>query len=172
MTDQTSAPGPIPDPASGLAPGLAPGPAPEARPRREYPDRPWVGVGVVVVRDGRVLLVRRGRPPRLGEWGIPGGAQRLGETVLETAAREVREETGIEIRDARVLTAVDSITRDAAGRVEYHYTLVEVVAGCDGGEPVAADDALDARWATPEEAEALLRWGETLRILRLALGRG
>jgi ADP-ribose pyrophosphatase YjhB (NUDIX family) len=129
-------------------------------------------VGVVVVRDGRVLLVRRGRPPRLGEWGIPGGAQRLGETVLETAAREVREETGIEIRDARVLTAVDSITRDAAGRVEYHYTLVEVVAGWDGGEPVAADDAMDARWATFEEAEALLRWGETLRILRLALGRG
>ncbi len=138
--------------------------------RREYPDRPWVGVGVAVLQRGRVLLVRRGRPPRLGEWGIPGGAQNLGETLFEAAAREVREETGLEIANPRVLTALDSITRDARGLVEYHYTLVEVAADCPEGDPVAADDALDARWATPEEAMALVAWDETRRVLRLALG--
>jgi ADP-ribose pyrophosphatase YjhB (NUDIX family) len=124
-----------------------------------------------VVRRGRVLLVRRGRPPRLGEWGIPGGAQAAGETLVEAAAREVLEETGLAIRDAEVLTALDSITRDPDGRVEYHYTLVELVADCAEGEPVAADDALDARWATPSEASDLVSWEETRRVIALALDR-
>ena len=64
---------------------------------REYPTRPWVGVGVIVFRGDEILLIKRGRPPGLGEWGIPGGAQNLGETVFEAAEREVREETGVRI---------------------------------------------------------------------------
>lgn len=137
---------------------------------REYPDRPWVGVGVVVRRAGRVLLVRRARPPRLGEWAIPGGAQHLGETVFEAAVREVREETGLDVRPAGIVTAVDSISRDPQGRVRFHYTLIEVAADSPAGDPVAADDVDAVRWATPEEAESLLAWPETLRVIRLALG--
>ncbi|HEV7368258.1 NUDIX hydrolase [Arenibaculum sp.] len=137
--------------------------------RREYPDRPWVGVGVVVRRQGRVLLVRRGRPPRLGQWGLPGGAQHLGETVAEAAVREVREETGLDVVPAGVVTVVDGITRDAEGAVLYHYTLVEVAADAPDGEPVAGDDVDAVRWATPEEAASLVEWGETLRVIALAL---
>ncbi|WP_207477797.1 NUDIX hydrolase [Arenibaculum pallidiluteum] len=140
-----------------------------AEPRRIYPDRPWVGVGVCVRRGGRVLLVRRGRPPRMGEWGIPGGAQRLGETLAEAAAREVLEETGLRIENPRILTAVDAITRDTSLRVEYHYTLVEIVAESPEGEARAGDDALEVCWAAPDEIDALVAWDETRRIIRLAL---
>jgi 8-oxo-dGTP diphosphatase len=136
--------------------------------RCEYPERPWTGVGVVVWQGDRVLLVRRGRPPRQGQWGLPGGAQEVGETVFEAAAREVREETGLEVRPVAIITTVDSITRDADGAVQYHYTLVEVAADCAAGDPVAADDAADARWATLEEAEGLVEWDETRRILGLS----
>lgn len=137
--------------------------------RREYPDRPWVGVGVVARREGRVLLVRRARPPRLGQWGLPGGAQHVGETVAEAAVREVREETGLEVVPAGIVTVVDGITRDAEGAVLYHYTLVEVAADAPEGDPVAGDDVDAVRWATPEEAASLVDWGETMRVITLAL---
>ncbi len=135
-------------------------------PSREYPDRPWVGVGVVVWKGDRVLLARRGRAPRLGEWSIPGGAQDLGETVFEAAVREVREETGVAIRPTGLVTVVDAIARDAEGRVQYHYTLVEVAAEWVGGEISCGDDALEAVWATLEEAAALLPRADTLAVIR------
>jgi 8-oxo-dGTP diphosphatase len=132
---------------------------------REYPDRPWVGVGIVVWRGDEILLVRRAKPPRLGEWSIPGGAQSLGETVFEAAIREVREETGIAIRPTGIITVVDSIIRDAEQRPQFHYTLVEISAEWTAGEAVAADDVDDVRWATPAAAAALVKWDETLRII-------
>lgn len=139
---------------------------------RNYPDRPWVGIGVVVFDPaGRVLLVRRGRPPRAGEWGIPGGAQHLGESVFEAAVREVREETGLTVVPEAVVTVVDSIHRDGQGLVEYHYTLVEVLARGDG-TPAAADDAADAIWATPEAVARLVAWDETRRVIALAAEAG
>lgn len=136
--------------------------------RRTYPQRPWVGVGVIVWRGDRILLIRRGRAPRLGQWSLPGGAQDIGETVFQTAAREVREETGLTVRPTAVVTVVDAITRDGEGRVEYHYTLIEVAAEWEEGEAVCADDALEARWATVDEAAALVPWDETERVIRLA----
>jgi 8-oxo-dGTP diphosphatase len=132
---------------------------------REYPDRPWVGVGIVVWRGDEILLVRRAKPPRMGEWSIPGGAQSLGETVFEAAIREVREETGIAIRPTGIVTVVDSIIRDAEQRPQFHYTLVEISAEWTAGEAVAADDVDDVRWATPAAAATLVKWDETLRII-------
>jgi ADP-ribose pyrophosphatase YjhB (NUDIX family) len=132
---------------------------------REYPDRPWVGVGVVVWQDDKVLLVHRAKPPRLGEWSIPGGAQSLGETVFEAAIREVREEAGIDIRPTAIVTVVDSVIRDAEDRAQYHYTLIEISAEWVADEAVAGDDVDAVRWATPEEAATLIKWDETLRII-------
>lgn len=139
-----------------------------AGPRREYPDAPRVGVGVVVWRGAEVLLIKRGKPPRAGQWGLPGGLQELGETVFEAARREVLEETGVGFEPQAVVTVVDSITPDDAGAVRYHYTLVEVTGEWRSGEAVAADDAADARWAVLDDLEGLLDWPETTRVIRLA----
>ena len=138
---------------------------------RAYPDRPVVGVGAVVWRGERVLLVRRGKAPRIGQWSLPGGAQELGESVLEAARREVREETGLELARVELLTVVDSITRDEAGAVRFHYTLVDVWAEAAAGEPRPGDDALETGWFTLDQLEGLGLWEETLRVIRLAAER-
>ena len=137
--------------------------------RRDYPVRPWVGVGAVVWRGDDVLLIRRGTPPRDGQWGLPGGAQAVGETLYEAAIREVQEETGLTVNPTGIVTACDGISRDGDGRVQYHYTLVEVAAVYDGdSEPVAADDALEARWVPLEDVHTLVGWDETLRVIMLS----
>jgi len=138
---------------------------------REYPNRPWVGVGVVVWRGDKILLIRRGREPRKGEWGIPGGAQAIGEMLFETASREVREETGLDITPTGIITAIDSIWRDEAGRVQFHYSLIEIAAEWTGGKAAAASDAEDVRWVTPEEAAQIVSWDETLRVIALSAER-
>ena len=135
---------------------------------RLYPERPVVGVGTVVWRGPRVLLVRRGKPPREGQWSLPGGAQRLGETLAEAAAREVREETGLDLASLTLVTTLDLIERDALGRVRYHYTLVDFTAEAAAGEPVAGDDAAAVAWFLLEELESAGLWSETLRIIRAA----
>lgn len=134
-----------------------------------YPSHPFVGIGVVVWRGDNILLVRRKNPPAQGQWGLPGGKQQIGETIMEAAVREVREETGIDIVPLNIITALDCISRDAAGRIEYHYTLVEVTAEYFEGDAKAADDALDVRWASLEEVEQLCVWKEIVRVARLSM---
>lgn len=144
---------------------------------RDYPDRPIVGVGVVVLCAGDVLLIRRAKPPRVGGWSLPGGAQELGETVFEAARREVLEETGVAIDVLGLVDVVDSIHRDDAGRVRQHYALVDVFAVWRAGEPKAGSDAEDAAWIPIGEIGTLGLWSETERVIRLgeemwaALGR-
>lgn len=132
---------------------------------RHYPDRPYVGVGVVVWRGPEVLLIQRGKPPRRGSWSLPGGMQELGETVRETAAREVREETGVEIEIAHLVDVVDTITRDEDGTVVLQYTLVDFGAEWQSGEAVAGDDAMGAAWFLPDDLGPLNLWKETLRVI-------
>jgi ADP-ribose pyrophosphatase len=113
---------------------------------KAYPTVPRAAVGAVVVRAGEVLLVRRRDPPNASEWAIPGGSVRLGETLQAAAEREVLEETGVRVRAGRPVFAFDAIELDVAGRVRYHYVIVDLLAEVLDGEPAGRDDALDARW--------------------------
>ena len=133
---------------------------------REYPAHPLIGVGAVVLRGASVLLIRRGHPPRLGEWSLPGGLQEVGETVFEAAAREVMEEAGVAIRALAVVDVVDLIEREpGSSRIRYHYTLIDVLAAWTGGDPAAAGDADAAMWVAEREVAGLVRWSETARIV-------
>lgn len=133
--------------------------------KRDYPEAPIVGVGVVCLRGDAVLLIRRGKPPREGAWSLPGGRQKLGETVRDCAARELAEETGIEAEIGGLVDVVDSLTRDGDNRVQYHYTLVDFAARWRRGEPRPGGDAADARWFAPGELAALGLWSETMRVI-------
>ncbi|MBI5651712.1 MAG: NUDIX hydrolase [Chloroflexi bacterium] len=113
---------------------------------REYPTRPIPGVGVIVRKDDLVLMIQRGKAPGYGMWGLPGGAIELGEALRDAAAREVREECGIEIALGDVVDAVDIVLRDDAGRAQYHYVIVDFFARYVSGDVRAGDDVLDARW--------------------------
>ena len=139
---------------------------------REYPERPIVGVGGVVVEQGRVLLVQRGRAPLLGEWSIPGGALKVGETLEEALRRELREETGLEVTPLELLEVLDRIVPDEAGRTRYHYVLIDYLCRVKRSgpqDPRAATDVSECRWVTPSEvAEYHLR-PETLRVVGKAL---
>lgn len=118
-----------------------------------------------------MLLIRRGKPPRAGQWSLPGGGQMLGETVEAAARREVLEETGLNLARVELLTVVDLIERDEADAVRYHYTLVDLVGEAAAGDAVPGDDAAAAAWFRPEELPALGLWSETLRIIGLGLER-
>lgn len=135
---------------------------------REYPPRPIVGIGAVVLKDGQVLLIKRGKPPRVGSWSLPGGAQKLGETVAEGALREVAEETGLTVRFEGLIDVVDSVTRDDAGKVQFHYTLVDVFCTWVAGEPTAGGDAAAADWVALDRLDDCRLWSETRRIIDLA----
>ena len=134
---------------------------------------PLIGVGVVVVKataaGPRVLLVKRGKAPRAGQWSIPGGHQELGETLRAGAAREVLEETGVEVEIIRLLDAVDSINRGEDGRLLSHYSLIDFMGIWRAGDPKAASDAAEAIWADPDDLDSFGLWSETRRIIALAL---
>ena len=135
---------------------------------REYPERPIVGVGCVVLRPDSVLLVRRGRAPALGSWSLPGGAQHLGETAEQAARRELFEETGL-VAGAMVLAgAVDSIHADPDGRFRFHYTILDFAALWIEGEPVAGDDVTAAKFVAFGELDAMELWSEATRIIAAA----
>jgi len=139
--------------------------------KREYPDYPRVGVGAIVIEKERVLLVRRGIPPSLGLWAIPGGSVEIGETLKEAAEREILEETGVRIEADRPVYSFDFIERDEDGEIRFHYVIVDLMARYAGGEVRAADDAADAKWLTWKEIECLPVSPNTLRVLR-AVGFG
>jgi ADP-ribose pyrophosphatase YjhB (NUDIX family) len=135
---------------------------------REYPARPLIGIGAVVLRRDSVLLVRRGKPPSAGSWSIPGGAQEVGETAESAARRELLEETGLQVGPLHLLTHVDSIHRDAAGRVQYHYTILDFAAEWVSGEPIAGSDVTEAGFFAFDALAPLKLWTEAYRVIGLA----
>ena len=135
---------------------------------REYPTVPRVGVGAVVLDAGRVLLVRRGKPPLTGKWSLPGGLLELGETTAEAACREVAEECGLTIRVGEVAGVLDRVVRDAEGRIRYHWVLVDYVAFVESGTLCAASDADDAQWVEVDEVERLETTEGLLDMIRRA----
>ena len=139
---------------------------------REYPTRPWVGIGVLAFRGEDVLLIRRGRPPRMGEWSLPGGAQRLGERAEDAARRELREETGIEVGPLELLAVVDAITPGEPGTgPRFHYTIVDYLARWHAGEPRPGGDVTEAAWCHSADPAAFGLWPEALRVIALARQR-
>ncbi len=136
---------------------------------RDYPERPIVGVGAVIVRDGRVVLVRRGNEPRQGEWSIPGGVLEIGETLRQCATREAREETGLEVEAGAVLDVFDSIHPDPAGRTRYHFVIVDFLCRVISGELRPGGDVLDARWVTVGDLESFQLSEKAKSVIRKAL---
>jgi 8-oxo-dGTP diphosphatase len=122
---------------------------------REYPERPIVGVGAVVFDQGRVLLVQRGHAPLQGEWSLPGGALELGETLHEGIKREVLEETGLVVEPVGIVETFDRIAHDSAGRVQFHYVLVDYLCRIAGGSAACASDAVDLRWAALDDLHTI-----------------
>jgi ADP-ribose pyrophosphatase YjhB (NUDIX family) len=135
---------------------------------REYPARPIVGIGIVVIKGDHVLLCRRGKPPNLGSWTLPGGAQDVGETCEDAARRELMEECGLEVGPLSFCSYVDTIRRDEDGRVRFHYTILDFAARWVAGEPVAASDVSAAEWAPLDGLEKYDLWSEAHRIIGIA----
>jgi ADP-ribose pyrophosphatase YjhB (NUDIX family) len=122
---------------------------------RRYPEAPIVAVGVLLLDGDRVLLVRRGRPPQVGRWTVPGGGVELGETLEEAALRELGEETGLTCTLGPVVEVLDRVLRDESGRVEYHYVILDFVGTAPTGTLQAGSDCAEARWVGSEELAGL-----------------
>ena len=148
-------------------------PAPSTDPltpiRRRYPTAPLVGVAAAVFdAAGRVLLVQRGRPPRAGSWGLPGGLLELDETLAAGAQREVYEECAVEIAVGDIAGVFEPLTRDEAGRVEYHYVVVDFWADWISGEAQASDDAAAAVWAAIDALDGYELLPDSRRVIERA----
>lgn len=135
--------------------------------KREYPETPLVGVGAVILDQGRVVLVKRKFPPLAGEWSIPGGRLEIGETLREAVVREAREETGLTVEPAEVLGVYDRLLRDDGGRILYHYVLIDFLCRRLAGELQAGGDADDARWFSQEEIGKISLVEDTAEVIQL-----
>ena len=131
---------------------------------REFPTAPRVGIGVVVLRGDAVLLIRRARPPGVGQWSLPGGGQELGETAEAAARRELREETGLSVGTMVLAGYADQIHHDDEGRVQFHYTVLDFAARYCGGEARRGDDAADLAWVAEAAFDA---YGVTPAVRRM-----
>lgn len=118
---------------------------------REYPERPIIGVGGVVISDGRVLLVRRAGPPLQGQWSIPGGILEVGETLIEGVRRELAEETGIDVGVRTLIEVFERIDRDAPGNAQYHFVVLDYLCEVVRGIARAGSDVTEVAWAAPSE---------------------
>ncbi len=140
--------------------------------KRDYPERPIIGVGAVIVSGGRALLVRRATEPLKGEWSVPGGALELGEKLRDGAAREALEETGLQVEAGKVLDVFDSIFSDPDGRTQYHYVLIDFLCRPLAGEATAGSDVSEVRWVTESDLAGLNLRDSIAKVVRQGLGSG
>lgn len=136
--------------------------------RREYPERPIIGVGGVVISDGRVLLVRRGGPPLQGQWSIPGGILEVGETLIEGVRRELAEETGIDVRVRTLIEVFERIDRDPSGKAQYHFVVLDYLCDAVRGIARAGSDVSEVAWAAPFELQKYSLTEIAGRVIRKA----
>jgi 8-oxo-dGTP diphosphatase len=120
--------------------------------KRLYPSQPVVGVGAIILRAGKILLEKRGNEPARGQWTIPGGVVEVGESLEAAVRRETKEETGLEVNAASLIDVVDQVHLDKAGKIEYHYVIIDYVVKATG-EPKAESDADQLKWVSLGEVE-------------------
>ena len=130
-----------------------------------------LGVGALIIEDGRILLVERGNPPLMGYWSLPGGGVETGERLEEAIRREVREETGLEIEVLDLLEIFERIMADAEGRIEYHYVLIDYICRPTGGDLCAATDASRCEWFREDELASLKITAGTVTVIEKAFRR-
>jgi 8-oxo-dGTP diphosphatase len=121
--------------------------------KRLYPKQPIIGVGAVIIKDGKILLEKRKNEPGKGKWSIPGGLVELGESVEQTVIREVKEETGLEVEKPEHIDVVDNVIRDENGVVKYHFVIIDYFVKLKGGTLEARSDAEELRWVAFDEVE-------------------
>jgi 8-oxo-dGTP diphosphatase len=135
---------------------------------REYPERPLVGVGGVVIAGGRTLLIKRGSAPLEGQWSIPGGMLELGESIAEGVRRELAEETGIEARVLELIEVFERVIPGEAGRTRYHFVILDYLCEMVSGEAKAASDVTDVAWAREDELEGFQLTAIATRVIKRA----
>lgn len=135
------------------------------REERRYPKHPLLGVGALIFQRDRILMVERGGEPLKGWWSIPGGLVETGELLEDAIRREVREETGLEIKPAGMLQIFERIMRDPGGAAEYHYVLVDYVCRVRGGTLCAGDDVSRAEWVRRPDLKKLQITEGTLAVI-------
>ncbi len=138
---------------------------------REYPPTPLVGVGALIVDNDKIVLVRRHKEPARGEWSIPGGLVKLGETLEGAVVREAREETGLDVEPKILVKLLERIFPDELGRIRYHYILADYLCSVVGGSLIAGSDAMDAAWVTRSELNWFALPAVTMRVILDALDR-
>jgi 8-oxo-dGTP diphosphatase len=139
---------------------------------RRYPDRPILAVGAIVVKEGCVLLARRGKEPSYGLWSVPGGAVHVGESLKLATQREIREECGIEVDLTEVIEVVERMVRDESGRIQYHYVIVDYLARWESGDLTASSEVLEARWVPPGDFPQYQMTVGTAEVIHRMLGAG
>ncbi len=139
-------------------------------PSSAYPKYPRLAVGAIVFHEGKVLLVKRGRPPAKGQWAIPGGNVHLGESLQEAVQREILEETGALVKAREPVYTFDAVVRDSLDRVQFHYVIVDLAADYLGGAIRPGDDADEVRWIGPDQLSELPVSPPTAKLLREKYG--
>jgi 8-oxo-dGTP diphosphatase len=134
-------------------------------PKREYPDRPIVGVGGVVIEHGRTVLIRRSNPPLEGQWSIPGGILEVSETILQGVERELEEETGLVVRAGELIEVFERIIPDQDGRTKYHFVIIDYLCERVSGIVRSGGDAIEAVWVEQGDLERYSLVPPVIRVL-------
>ena len=138
---------------------------------RRYPSRPFLGIGALIFEDRKILLVERGKNPLKGYWSLPGGVLETGEKLEEGIRREVREETGLKVETLSIFEIFERIMRDAKGRPEYHYVLIDYLCRPTGGRLRAASDVSGAAWVSERDLGQYRLTEGTLEVVQRAFAK-